>query len=725
MRRTQLVGWAVAFLMTSAAPAYGEATAPMPQTVAPDSSAAPTAGEGLVFAENRGQWPDEVRFRAQVGGADLWVTDDGLVYDFYVLDGVRPAADPAARPDPTADEPAATGHGHVVRMRFEGARTDRVTGRGLRSAYHNYFLGDDPTRWAAHVPLYSEVVLEGLYDGVDLRLYDDGGLPRYDLILAPGADLSRVRMTLDGADRVTLTPDGALRMDTSLGPVEQRGLLAYQQGVGGAREEVPSAFRRNPDGTLGFTARGTDPARALVVDPLLWSTFLGGGRNEFADAVDIGPHGTVIVAGYTEGLGFPKTPGAYDIEYNGGDDAFVTSLTADGELRYSTFLGGSDSEYLTGVAIGPDGATTVTGGTRSADFPVTPGAYDTSYNSSDAFIARLSADGSTLRYATYLAGVGFSRSVDVGSDGSATITGSTFGEDFPTTPGAYDTTFNGGGTYGTDVFVTRLSPNGSTLRYSTYLGGVDDDEAYGVAVGPDGLATVVGYTLGNGFPTTADAYDTSYNGGGQFGGGDAFAVRLSANGRALRYSTFLGGGDADSATGVVLAPDGSAVVTGNTAALDFPTTPGAFDTTPGVFGSDPFVTRFSADGSTLRYSTFVGGSGYDEANAIALGPDGAATIVGYTESRDFPTTPGSDPTLNLSGDGFAARLSPDGGSLRYGTFVGGSSSESAAAVAVDADGSATLVGSTYSADLRTTPGAADPSFNGALDAFVARIGGEP
>ncbi|MGI8691836.1 MAG: hypothetical protein ACR2JK_02905 [Geodermatophilaceae bacterium] len=696
------------------------------QATADAQAALAAADTGLKFAANRGQWPDDVRFLARLGGADLWVTDDGMVYDFYAVEGDLPAATSVERAKPDEGEAAGTRHGQVVRMRFEGARTDRVTGHGLQPMYHNYLLGDDPAGWAAHVPLYDEVVLEGLYDGVDLRLYDDGGLPRYDLLLAAGADLDQVRVGFVGADAMSLTPEGAVRLDTALGPVEQRGLLAYQQGAGGAREEVPSAFRRNPDGTLGFTA-SADPTRALVVDPLLWSTFLGGGRYELADAVAISPNGTVTVAGYTEGLGFPKTPGAYDTEYNGGGDAFITGLSADGELRYSTFLGGSDSDYATDIALGPEGATTVTGGTYSTDFPVTAGAYDTSYNVSDAFIARLSSDGSTLGYATYLGGstTEFSRSVDVGSDGSATVTGSTFSEDFPATPGAYDTTFNGGGTYGTDVFVTRLSPNGSTLRYSTYLGGVDDDEAYGVAVGPGGLATVVGYTLGNGFPTTPGAYDTSYNGGGQFGGGDALAVRLSANGRALRYSTFLGGGDYESATSIVLAPDGSAVVTGYTAALDFPTTPGAFDTTPGDFGSDAFVTRFAVDGGALLYSTFLGGSGYDDANAVALGPDGAVTVVGYTESLDFPTTPGADTTINLSGDAYAARLSPDGASLRYGTYVGGSSFETATAVAVADDGSATLAGSTYSADLRTTPGAADTTYNGSRDAFIARIGGGP
>ncbi len=265
---------------------------------------------GLAFAENRGQWPDEVLFRARIGGADLWVTDDALVYDFYVVEGGEP--DPRVQPErngPEREGPeAATRRGHVVAMRFEGARAQRATGHDRQAAYHNYFLGSDPARWASHVPLYDEVVLEDLYAGVDLRLYADGGLPRYDLVLAPGADLAQVRMRLDGTDSVAITPEGSLRMETTLGPVEQRGLLAYQEGAAGRREVVESAFRLGAGGVVGFAASGADPRRPLVIDPLVWSTFLGGTNLDEAEAVAVGTTAARRSAGSPVALTSPRRP---------------------------------------------------------------------------------------------------------------------------------------------------------------------------------------------------------------------------------------------------------------------------------------------------------------------------------------------------------------------------------------------------------------------------------
>ena len=218
--------------------------------------------DGLAFVENRGQWPDDVLYLARLGGADVWVTRDGLVYDFYRIeraDGPRMDHAEAAGRD---RRPRRARRRHALRG---GPHAPRAEASARRAATHNYFLGDDPARWASRVPLYDEVRLAGLYDGVDLRLYAEGGLPRYDLVLAPGADLSAVRLRLDGADAVSLTAEGALRMGTSLGPVEQRGLLAYHEGVarraGRGRERVRARARRGalvPGGGGGPVARPRD-----------------------------------------------------------------------------------------------------------------------------------------------------------------------------------------------------------------------------------------------------------------------------------------------------------------------------------------------------------------------------------------------------------------------------------------------------------------------------------
>ncbi len=693
---------------------------------APEPQAALDAlSDGLAFVENRGQWASEVRFRADLGGATLWITGDALVFDFYTVEREE---DPQTRAHLAERDrlDAAVRRGHVVAMRFEEAQASRVLGLARQAGYHNYFLGADPARWASRVPLYDEVVLENLYSGVDLRLYDDGGLLRYDLVLAPGADLGQVRLNLDGPDGLALSEEGALRMETSLGPVEQRGLLAYQEGPGGRRDEVESAFLVGSDGTVTFETEGADPERALVVDPLIWSTYLGGGSVDWMRDLVQTDDGRPTIAGYTLSTDFPTSTGAYDTSANGDYDGFATQLSADGSaLVWSTFFGGAGFDRTEAVALGPGGDVTVTGFTRSADFSTTPGAYDTSANGDhDGFVTRLSADGSALVWSTLLGGTTADRSfaVAVGPDGAATVVGSTSGSSFPTTPGAYDTSANGD----YDGFVSRLSADGSALVWSTFLGGTGGDQAQGLVLGTGGSVVVTGDTRSPDFPTTAGAYDTSAN-----GSGDGFVAQLTADGSALVWSTFLGGPGEDYPSAAAITPDGGVVVAGGVFRGDgFPTTPGAFDTvTDGV--TDTFVTKLLSDGSALVWSTFLGGARADNLGDLAVGADGSVTVTGDTDSPGFPTTPDAfDRTCGTDAygcnrspsrpDAFVSRLAADGSRLLYSTFLGGRQSDYGYGLALGADGTATVSGHNFEGFFPVTPGAYNTT-NGGGGGFVTRL----
>ncbi|MCM3541322.1 HYR domain-containing protein, partial [Priestia endophytica] len=289
--------------------------------------------------------------------------------------------------------------------------------------------------------------------------------------------------------------------------------------------------------------------------------------------------------------------------------------------------------------------------TGSADFPTTPGAFDTTYNGNgDAFVTKLDPTGSMLIYSTYLGGT----NVEVGNDivvdagGNAYVTGLTFSTNFPTTPGAFDTTYNGSG----DVFVTKLNPTGSTLIYSTYLGGgTSTEQGEGIAVDAGGNAYVTGFTHSTDFPTTPGAFDTTLS-----GFVDAFVTKLNPTGSMLIYSTYLGGTDSDRGFGIALDAGGNAYVTGFTESANFPTTPGAFDTTYNGSG-DVFVTKLNPTGSTLIYSTYLGGTNEEGGSGIAVDAGGNAYITGFTNSTDFPTTPGAfDTTLNGNSDAFVTKL---------------------------------------------------------------------
>jgi len=324
---------------------------------------------------------------------------------------------------------------------------------------------------------------------------------------------------------------------------------------------------------------------------------------------------------------------------------------------------------------------------------------------------------SDLLYATFLGGGGRDEGWDIAVDGAgaAYVTGETWSSDFPTTPGAFDTTFNGGD----DAFVVKLNPASSALAYATFLGGDGNDYGSGIAVDASGAAYVTGSTDSSDFPTTPGAFDTTYNGGTH--GIDAFVVKLNPAGSVPAYATFLGGGSSNRGRAIAVDGSGAAYVTGETASSHFPTTPGAFDTTlNGTY--DAFVVKLNSTGAALAYATFLGGWLSDYGEAIAVDGNGAAYVTGWTESEDFPTTPGAfDTTYPANRDAFVVKLNPSGTAPAYATFLGGSDSDSGNGIAVDANGAAYVTGETWSYDFPTTPGAFDTTRSRYKDAFVVKL----
>ena len=390
-------------------------------------------------------------------------------------------------------------------------------------------------------------------------------------------------------------------------------------------------------------------------------------------------------------------------------------LIIDPVLAYSTFLGGSNDDRGFGIAVDAAGNAYVTGGTGSINFPTTPGAFQTTSGGGDAFVTKLDPTGAALVYSTYLGGSSgdFANGIAVDATGSAYVTGTTTSADFPTTPGAAQTTFGGGLV---DAFVTKLNPTGSALVYSTYLGGGGSDQGFGIAVDTSGNAYVTGSAGGLNFPTTPGAFQTTPG-----GVGDAFVTKFNATGSALVYSTYLGGSDFDEGKGIAVDAAGSAYVTGRTFSTNFPTTPGAFQTTLNF--TDAFVTKLNPAGSALVYSTYLGGSRSDEGHAIAVEAAGSAYVTGLTASFNFPTTPGAFRTTSGGGggDAFVTKLNADGSALVYSTYLGGNSIDFGNGIAVDTAGNAYVTGDTLSRNFPTTPDATQPDFGGDRDAFVTKF----
>ncbi|HZI48545.1 MAG TPA: SBBP repeat-containing protein [Pyrinomonadaceae bacterium] len=401
-------------------------------------------------------------------------------------------------------------------------------------------------------------------------------------------------------------------------------------------------------------------------------------------------------------------------------------LIIDPVLVYSTYLGGSGFDHGYAIASDALGNAYVTGQTAAIDFPITPGAFQTNYGGGDAFIAKLNPSGSALVYSTYLHGAS-GNGIAVDSAGNAYITGDAGPLSFPTTASAFQTA-----PVGYDTFVTKLNATGSALVYSARFGGNLDDFGRGIAIDGLGNVYITGWTVCRStictFPTI-NAFQPNFAGGNN----DAFVTKIDSSGSFLVYSTYLGGGKIINGTedwGEAIAVDsfGSAYVTGYTYSPDFPVTAGAFDTSRA--GLDAFVTKFTPDGTSLVYSTFLGGAGREQGQGIAVDVNGNAYVTGITESFDspftsayegFPVTSGAFQTKG-SYDAFVTKLNSNGSALVYSTYLGGTAGvDRGWAIALDAANNAYITGDTTSTNFPIS-NPIQASYGGGLsDAFVTKL----
>jgi hypothetical protein len=559
-----------------------------------------------------------------------------LEYDFDVAPGGSPAA---------------------IQLAFQGAQGLTVDGQGdlvLHTAGANVteqapvaYQMIDGVRQAVAV----QFALEGNGQvGFQVGAYD----PRQALVIDPVLSYSTY---LGGSTGTAGTQEGAAIAVDSAGN-------AYVTGVTPSTSfpTTPGAFQvTDPEGS-GYEGAFVTKLNASGTG-LVYSTYLGGSSGDVsATGIAVDSAGNAYVTGYTNSPDFPTTAGAYQTTNRGmygSNNAFVTELNASSSgLVYSTFLGG-DSGYGeagtmgTGIAVDSGGNAYVTGYTLSTDFPTTAGApQTTSGGGFDGFVAKLNAGGAALVYGTYLGGSGRAEPSGIAVDGAgnAYVTGWTMSSNFPTTAGAFQTTFAGS----ENAFVTELNASGTAWVYSTYLGGSGSDSGAGIAVDGAGDAYVTGQTSSANFPTTPGAFQMTIAGNQQ---NNTFVTKLNPSGTGLVYSTFLGTSNGiGSGGGIALDGAGDAYVTGETSSTHFPTTPGAVQTTGGGNTFDAVVTELNTSGSALVYSTYLGGSGGDVGYGIAVDSAGNFYVTGRT-SAGFPTTAGAFQTTSVaSEEAFVAKF---------------------------------------------------------------------
>jgi hypothetical protein len=613
--------------------------------------------------------------------------------------------------------------GALVRVTFEGARPVEPVGIGPTGGLSSYLIGDDPSLWVDGARHFSGARYPGLYDGIDLvfRLTDQQ--LKYEFDLAPGADPSRIAMTFEGTEALSLAEgSGALIIETCAGDVTDAAPVSFQETACG-RIPVVTCYRLDGATKVAFSVGGYDRALPLVIDPeVIFATYVGGPQQENGSMwgnsfVDV--DGCVHIYGYNRGGEFPTTPGALLSDANDDMNVFLAKLNASGDkILYASYIGGSGTEEPSSIYVGNYGVVYITGSTSSPDLPkptnpIHP-AYDSTLNGeSDIFVMKINVSGSGtyLYYTNYIGGPKYEQGscIFVDEDGCAYVAGRAGHSGFPTTSGAYASTPKG--EY--DVVVFKLSTLGDRLLYSTYFGGSKSEFCFGIRVDSEGRAVITGDTTSTDLPTTPSALQTTYGGGAY----DAFVARLSADGGSLSYSTYIGGKQYDAAYALTLDRNGLIYLTGWTDSPDFPTTVGAYDR--GQHGDlDAFVLRLYADDSELYFSTLIGGAGQDQGRGIWLDKTANVYVCGFTDSRDFPTTPTA---LYSARDdhrnGFLSRFDMNGTRLTFSTFVRGA--QHCNDIFVDREGHVYLAGAAND-NLETTVGAADTT-SGGLDMFAMKL----
>ena len=652
-----------------------------------------------VFAENQGQWADaSVHYAFDGDGANVLFTEAGPVFQAFSRDVTESNA-------AGADNDVIT-RATQFSVQFDGANAVTPVGLEQAETVFNYHLGDDESTWRDGVATYETIAYFGLYDGIDLHTWGRRDSLKYEFHVAPDADYQQISVSYAGIEGLSIDAAGALHVQTELGELIDDTPYIYQD-IGGQRVEVAGAFELIDLDTYSFTLTGDyDPTRELVIDPeLSWSTYVGGSDDEYGRAIAVDASGAVYVTGDTTSIGWVS--GGYDTVFNNWDDVFVAKLTSAGAHVWSTYMGGTKKDYGYGIAVDASGGVYVTGETYSPDwvsggfdtvhsgqydgdifvakltfagahawstymgatgwdkghaiavdatggvyvtgqtnsFGWTSGGFDTSCNTDDMFVAKLTSASGDHTWSTYI-GQSYDDSgegIAVDDSGGVYVTGWT--ESRSLAAGGFDTSWNGG----KDIFVAKLTSDG-VPDWSTYMGGDGNDYGQDIAVDASGGVYVTGYTFSPGW--AVGGHDTSFN-----GDRDAFVAKLTSDGGidGHLWSTYMGGDSLDIGYGIAVNASGGVYVTGDTDSVGWVS--GGYDTSHNDDGyaGDAFVAKLTSTGGHT-WSTYMGGYDSDYARGIALDASGGVYVAGYTYSIGW-TSGGYDTSFNGGWkDAFVAKI---------------------------------------------------------------------
>jgi|GEM_PF-4654780 len=708
------------------------------------------------FTENRGQWDDRVLFKADGAGGLTWFIErDGATLLFTVADstnsiddsqrikqmGYNPFDGLSASSTSSAEKYSA----HALKFRFQNSTHSRA-GRFLPDKIttavanavepaerltwnNNYFLGNDQSKWAPDCGNFQRVTLKNVWDGIDVTWRTEGKHVEFDFVVQPGADVNNINIACLGlSGDLSSTSDGEeLLLPTSLGILHQSLPEAYQIESNGSYSTVRAQFAVGDDGShFGLIVpEGYHPGKTLIVDPLVWSTYLGGTFSDVPMGMKLDQDGNICVVGQTGSRDYPTTAGVICRELIWPDgnilnvDGYISLLSADGKsLLFSTYLGGVWFSAVHDLVFDARQGIVIVGGTCE-DFPTTENAYMRSHEwivgDYHGFVACISNDGRELKWGTFLCGnynENFSAIAYDDPTGGFWVTGTTESKDFPTTEDGYDRTHNGG----QDGLLALINSDGSELLYGSFLGGTGRDGVNSLVVDDFGCVNVIGYTYSPDFPVTGDALYPQHQ-----GRSDAVICRFTQEAKGLIYSSYLGTADDESAFDLVPDGDGGVVICGYTKSANFPVTGQAYD---GEHNgeSDGYIVHLNNELDEILNSSYFGGSKSDMITSMCLYNGGVVCFTGYTVSGDLPTTPGAImDSLIKSDDIFVSCLELGGQSLYYSTYLGGDGYDYGTLLALDGVQHLVIGGYTNSKGMPTSANAFQRFSNAGTKNYIFKM----
>ena len=667
--------------------------------------------QSIKFIPNQNQWAENILYKAEFSSGTVFLEQNALTFDLVdQMDLMNAHHAHHTQNDGSNDIDII--HKHAYKMFFEGAKTDaQLLNKNPSKEYYNYLLGNDPSKWAKKVSGFGEVTYNNLYSGIDLRIYSSGINMKYDLIVDPGSDVSKIQFRYDGVDDIKIQ-NGELIITTSITNITELKPYAYQKRKGQI-VAIPCEYVLNGNTVSFYFPEGYNKNLELIIDPeLVFASYSGSSVDNWGYTATYDADGNLFGGGIAFGSGYPTTAGAYTTSYQGGStDISISLFSADGtSLIYSTYLGGNSSELPHSLIATEDGELIIYGTTGSSDFPMLPSSYDDTFNGGvgvfvdgiinfssgiDIYVAKLSTDGSTLIGSTFMGGTNndgmnlkdglttqfnyadFARGeVILDNTNNIFVASSTTSSNFPVTAGVFQSTLSGD----QEGVVFKLNEDLSSLIWSSYIGGSEEDGAYSMKINSLGEPVVCGGTASNDFPTTAGVWHSTYLGGIT----DGWVARISDDATSLIASTFVGTNNYDQCFFVETDDGDNIYFTGQTK--------GAYPVTPGVYSEangKQFITKLNPALTTVAYSAVFGSGGsainispsaflVDECENVYVSGWGGSVNSSYNGSTGYTTgmtiTPDAIQSSTDGDDFYFYVLAKNGVSLLFASYFGGPSS---------------------------------------------------